>query len=262
MWKPLAISTLIATSAAAHAGDIHLNISDEEQCNAELNYSVRVGPDFFEARKDKGDAAVMVRYQSPTELVVDGETVQLNEQQQQLVRDYQQRLHGTGREILLISLEAVDIALNGMSAAITVLAGKDHPDNIELKQTSDEILRRAEERLNREGEIYTLGDPDIDAFIEQAVEEEFEPKIEKLAMESAGTIAWHALKAVFTGGRSIEHEAEQMAEEIEQEVEQRAEGLEMRAAGLCQQLEAIDRIESELQQTIPALAPYDFVAIR
>ncbi|SEA12430.1 DUF2884 family protein [Microbulbifer marinus] len=262
MWKPLAISALIATSAAAHAGDIHLNISDEEQCSAELNYSVRVGPDFFEARKDKDDSETLLRYQSPTQLVVGGETVELDAQQQQLLRDYQQQLHGTGREILLISLEAVDIALNGMSAAITVLAGKDHPDNIELQQASDEILRRAEDRLNREGEIYTLGDPDIDAFIEEAVEEEFEPKIEKLAMESAGTIAWHALKAAFTGGRSIEHEAEQMAGEIEQEVEQRAEGLEMRAAGLCQRLEAIDRMEDELQQSIPALASYDFVAIK
>ncbi|MFC6633437.1 DUF2884 family protein [Microbulbifer taiwanensis] len=262
MWKPLAISTLIAISTAAQAEGINLTISDDQHCSAELDYSVRVGPDFYEVRNGNSDTAPLVRYQSPQQLVVAGETVALDEHQQQLLRDYQMQLHGTGREILLISLEAVEVALNGMSIAITALAGADHPDNIELQQASEEILRRTEERLNREGEIYTLGDPDIDEYIEQAVEQEFEPKIEKLARDSAGTIAWHALKAVFTGGQSIEQNAEQMAEEVEREVEQRAKSLERRADELCQQLESIDRIEGELHQSVPALATYDIVKMK
>ncbi|WP_323846480.1 DUF2884 family protein [Microbulbifer magnicolonia] len=262
MWKPLAISTLIAASASAQAGGVNLTVGDDQHCSAELNHSVRVGPDFFEVREDNGDNEPRLRYQSPALLVVAGETLELDEQQQQLLRDYQLQLHGTGREILLISLEAVDVALNGMSAALTVLAGKDHPDSIELQEASEDILRRTEERLNREGEIYTLGDPENDAFIEQVIEEEFEPKIEKLVMKSAGAITWNALKAAFTGGRSIERDAELAAEEIEKEVEQRAESIEARAEGLCQQLEAVNRIESELHQSIPALAPYDIVTIK
>jgi len=261
MWKSLALSAAILLPGAALAEGIHLTTGDGNHCNADLNHAVRVGPDFLEVRADREDEKPRVRFQSPAQLVVDGETVPLDDRQQQLMRDYQGQLHGTGREVLLISLEAVDVALNGMSVALTALAGPDHPDNIELQQTSEEIVRRVEARLNQEGEIYLLGDPDIDGIIEQAVTEEFEPKIEKLAMASAGTIAWHALKAVFTGGRSIEHRAEEVSEEIEQKMELQAEQLERRAEDLCERLENIDHLETEIHKSIPALAAYDIVSI-
>ncbi|WP_308365256.1 MULTISPECIES: DUF2884 family protein [unclassified Microbulbifer] len=261
MWKPLAISGLIALSASAQAGGMNLIVGDDEQCNAELNYAVRIGPDFFETRANSDNSELLVHYQSPAQLIVAGETVDLDDHQQELLKDYRNQLHNSGREILLLSLEAVDVALNGLSVAVTALAGADHPDNIELQQTSDEILRRVEERLNHEGEVYLLGDPDIDEFVEQAITDEFEPRIEKLARESAGTIAWHALKAAFTGGRSIEYGAERAAEEIEQKVEKRAELLEKRAGNLCEQLKSIDQLERKLHQSIPALAPYDIVKV-
>lgn len=261
MWKPLALAAAILLPGTALAGNIHLTTGDEDHCSAELNQAVRAGPGFLEIREDREDRELLVHFQSPAQLVVHGKTVELDEHQQQLMRDYHSQLHGAGREVLLISLEAVDVALNGMSVALTALAGPDHPDNIELQQASEELLRRVEARLNREGEIYTLGDPDIDEFIEQTIEEEFEPKIEKLAMESAGTIAWHALKAAFTGGRSIERRAEEAAEQIEQKMDRQAEQLERRAEGLCGRLESIDRLEGEMHKSIPVLAPYDIVEI-
>lgn len=261
MWKPLAISGLIALSTSAQAGGINLIVGDEEQCNAELSYAVRIGPDFFETREDSDNSELLVRYQAPAQLIVAGETVDLDDHQQQLLKNYRSQLHNGGKEILLLSLEAVDVALNGLSVAMTALAGADHPDSIELQRTSDEILRRVEQRLNHEGEIYLLGDPDIDEFVEQAITEEFEPRIEKLARESAGTIAWHALKAAFTGGRSVEHRTEKAAEQAEQQIELQAKQLERRAEGLCGQLESIDRLEDEIQKSIPALAAYDIVSI-
>lgn len=263
MWKPLALVATLAPFAipAAQAEGIYIN-SDETGCNADLNYTLRVGPDAFEAREEGSeDEQPLMRYRAPADLVIDGETVSLDEQQQQLLQEYRKQLHLTGRETLLISLEAVDLALSGMSVALTVLAGPEHPDNLELQRTSEEILRQTEERLNREGEIYTLGDPELEDSIDRAIEEEFEPKIEKLATEYAGTIAWNALKAVFTGGASIERDVEQLAETMEEKLEKRAELLENRVDLLCEQIRSAERLENELQKSIPAMAGYDFIEI-
>lgn len=264
MWKPLALAALLAlntfdTPAQARGAVI---IGNGERCNAQLKHRVRVGPNFFEVHKRGKGQEILVHYQYPAQLAIGGETLDLDDNQQQLLLDYQRQLHNTGREFLLVALEATDVALNSVSIALTALAGPDHPDSIELQQTSDEILRRVEQRLNREGEIYVLGEPDIGNIVAHSVTDQLEPKIERLATRSAGTIARHALKAAFTGGRSIEHQAEQAATEAaKRAVEERAEQLKQRADSLCQQIEAVDRVEDELHQSIPALAAYDIVSI-
>ena len=264
MWKSLAIaasSILAALGTPVQARDIHLTLGDSEHCGAELNHSVRVGPDFFETRKSREGSEILVRYRSPTQLEINGVPVHLDDRQRQLMEDYRRQLHHAGREILLISLEAVELAADGMSIALTLLAGPDHPNNSKLQRASDKILHRVEERFNREGEIYLLGNPDFGGIMTESVNGELKPEFEKLAMDSAGSIAWHALKAAFTGGRSIDQQAEWAAEEIEPEMEKRAEQLEKRARRLCAQLEAVDRSEVALHQSIPALAAYDIVSL-
>ncbi|WP_444902493.1 DUF2884 family protein [Microbulbifer sp. SSSA007] len=253
MWKPLAISALIGLGTAAQAHDkIEIHTDD---CNVSLDYSVSVGPDFFIVTPEDDDQQ-LVYFNSPDRLLVDGNQTSLTPQQQLLMQEYRQQLHVAGRDTLLITLEAVDIAMNGLSIAITALAGPDHPDTLELQQFSADLLQRTEERLNREGEIYQLGASEIGNFVDETISTEFEPRIERLAKESAGTIAWHALKAVFTGGHSIE---EQVTKDAERMVEQRADVIEQKAEQLCTSLETIDQLETEIHKAIPALSNYDLV---
>ncbi|WP_413663664.1 DUF2884 family protein [Microbulbifer sp. EKSA008] len=253
MWKPIALSTLIglgiSTQAMAH-DSFHV---DTSTCTVSTNYAIEVGPDFFTV---DGEDGKLVTFQLPNQLSVDGELLSLNSQQEQLLQEYRQQLHIAGRDTLVLTLEAVDIAMDGLSIAISTLAGPDHPDILELQQFSADLIQRTEDRLNREGEIYQLGNEEMGNYIEKTISEEFEPRIERLAMESAGTIAWHAFKAAFTGGESIE---EQATEEAERLLEQRGKSIEQSANRLCTQLESIDRLESDLHQQVPELSHYDIV---
>ncbi|MDP5210418.1 DUF2884 family protein [Microbulbifer sp. 2205BS26-8] len=257
MWKPLGISVLIGLGGATQAVGHDASSITGDNCNVSLHYSVRVGTDFLEVQNtDSGDQ--LVHFRPPTRLLVDGTPIPLNQQQQQLLQNYRQKLHRAGRETLLITLEAMDIAMAGLSMAITALAGPDHPDNLELQRLSKELLQRTEERLNREGEIYQLGDSEIGDFIDKTISEEFEPRIEQLARESATTIAWHALKAVFTAGQNLE---QQVTEEAEQMLEQRSNQIEQHAERLCASLSSLDRLEQQVHQSIPALTSYDLVRV-
>ncbi|MFA0789972.1 DUF2884 family protein [Microbulbifer echini] len=255
MWKPLAISTLIGLGGAgqvmAHES-IHI---DTDNCESTLDYTVKVGPDFFEVHEDS-DKQQLVYFHSPAQLQVNGSPVTLDTQQQQLLQEYRQKLHLAGRDTLLVTLEAVDIAMDGLSIAISALAGPDHPENQELKQFSVDLIQRTEDRLNREGEVYYLGDTEIGNFIDETISKEFEPRIERLAKDAAGTIAWHALKAAFTGGQSIEERATEQAEQL---LEHRAEQIEQTAEQLCASLQSIDQLETQLHQAVPELGDYDLV---
>ncbi|WP_444903350.1 DUF2884 family protein [Microbulbifer sp. CnH-101-E] len=258
MWKPLAISALISLGGASQVMALESIHIDTDNCESTLDYTVKVGSDFFEIHEDS-DKQQLVSFHSPAQLIVNGDMITLDDQQQELLQEYRQKLHAAGRDTLLVTLEAVDIAMDGLSIAISALAGPDHPENQELKQFSADLIQRTEDRLNREGEIYYLGDTEIGNFIDETISEEFEPRIERLAKDAAGTIAWHALKAAFTGGQSIE---ERVTEEAEELLEQRAEQIEHTAEQLCASLQSIDRLESKIHLTVPALGDYDLVKIK
>ncbi|MEW5249522.1 DUF2884 family protein [Microbulbifer sp. 2201CG32-9] len=264
MWKPLTnfglVSCFAVAGSCAWAHNIDLSIDDDVQCSAELRHSVSVGPGFIEARAAADDPDTLFHYAAPDQLLVDGRKVALNSAQQRLLRQYQQQLHQAGRELTLVSLEAVELALDGVSVALAAL-GADHPDTLDMKQAADALRQRVEDHLNQNGEVYTLDHSETDTFIAQMVDEELEPQVERLARKSASAIAWHTLKAVFTGGGSIDAKAEQMAEEIGHKVERRAERLEQRVEALCSQIAVIDSTEQKLQSAIPALAPYDLVKL-
>ncbi|WP_237057328.1 DUF2884 family protein [Microbulbifer sediminum] len=261
MWKPLIIVSALALAGQTAASEINLEVNDQESCNADLHYHVQVGPDFFQTYAKPEDEEALVIFQSPDKLLVEGNPVDINAEQEALLKQYHGELYGASRELTMISLDAVDIALTGVSVALAALAGQDHPDFNGLQQTSAEIRDRAQQRFDVEGNVFVFGDQGVGDFIEETIGEDLEPRIEELAMDSAGSIAWHALKAVFTGGRSIERNAEKLAEEVERDVEARAEVLEARAEKFCGQLETLDRQEQELHKSIPALSGYDLVTL-
>lgn len=259
MLKIFVTAAALLSGAALHAHQLDLGTADGHECLVEIERFVRVGPDFLEVREDDSDSELLFRYRAPDRLTVDGAEITMDPGQQQLMQAYHTGLHQSGRDLALISLEAVDIALQGISIALTTLAGVDHPDVIEMQETSMQIRDQAEARFSAQGDVYLLGDDWMDEYFDETVERDLEPKIEKLATESAGNIAWHALKAVFTGGRSIERKAEEMAEQMEPQIEARASRLEQRAQSLCKTLKTVEQTEQELHRTIPALERHDIV---
>ena len=262
MWKPLAFATALLASGPTLAHGINLHIDDDEQCNADLNYQLRIGPDSMAAFQENGAKEPVFAFVAPDQFVVNGKTIPLNAEQQALMQRYRADLHVAGRELTTLSLNAVEVALQGVNIALATLAGQDHPDTLEIEEMSAEIHSRAQEQFSGKNDVYTLGEPVIDDFIDETVEQSLEPRIEALAMKSAGNIAWHAMKAVFTGGQSIEDRAEEVADKVEAQMEYKAGKLEQSAQNLCQQLKVIDNTEREVQASIPELAPYDVVTIK
>ncbi|WP_295798618.1 DUF2884 family protein [uncultured Microbulbifer sp.] len=258
----------LAAPIAATAAEINLTTDENSQCSLDLNHNTRVSAEFFEVMHDDDKQTLRYDANKPRELQVNDRVVPLNAAQQNQLEAYHAGLLQSGRDITRIAIDAVDIAMEGVGIALTTLAGADHPDAVEFRQAADEMRLATRERLQAQEGVYVLGDnwdeeagEDIERTIEEIVERELEPRIEKIALESAGTITWHALKAVFTGGASIERDAEQAAEAAEEILEARAEHLESRAENLCHNLTVMDTIETDLQQDIPELKDFDLIEL-
>ena len=261
----LTLTAPVVTSAT----EIHLTNDDDRQCSIDLNHNTRVSADFFEVMHD--DDKQMLRYEAgkPQELKINDRIVTLNPTQQNRIEAYHAGLLQSGRDITKITIDAVDIAMEGVGIALTALAGPNHPDAIEFRHAADDMRLATRERLQTQDGVYVLGDnwgeeagAGIENTIEEIVERELEPRIEKIALKSAGTITWHALKAVFTGGASIERDAEDAAEAAAEVIEARAEQLESRAENLCHNLAVMDTIETDLQADIPEIKDFDLIELK
>ncbi|MBB5211263.1 DUF2884 family protein [Microbulbifer hydrolyticus] len=254
------IALAVMTTSAAHGESLNLESGNGTHCSLDLHHQVTVGPGFIESR-DSESSAPLFAYHAPDQLAVGDEGLILDEQQQALMLSYQQGLHSAGRDVTLISAEAMDIALDGVGIALATLAGAEDPDTQEFLASSEALRTKLLAEIQQPGDVYTFGGSWMEHAMGDTFERELEPQIEALAKKSAGAIAWHAMKAVFTGGASIERDAEIAAEAAEKAVEEKAERLEARASALCNQLSELDTLEKDVHKAIPELQGLDLVEV-
>ncbi|GAA5526080.1 hypothetical protein Maes01_02674 [Microbulbifer aestuariivivens] len=260
MWKPLLIAAAMGASGIVCAENLELG-DDNEQCNIDISHTVRLGPSSIDVRESAQSSETLFLYEVPATLMVNGQAIALDVTQQTLMARYYGQMHEASRNLNLLSLLAVDVALHGVGIALTVLAGSDHPNLEELHQAMADVQRRAYQRFSEQDGTYTLGTEGVETFVEEAIGKDLEPRLEQIAMDSAGSIAWGAFKAALTGGRSIERQAEQAAAAAEEAIEGKTEALHAMAESLCRQMEAIDRTETQVHAAIPQLAAYDLVKL-
>ena len=265
---PLVLAAALTAPAFATAETIVLSHDTNAHCSMSLHHNTRVSEDFFEIIHDDDTRRLRYEASQPQQLKINDQVVALDSAQQNQVEAYHAGLLQSGRDITTITIDAVDIAMEGVGIALTTLAGADHPDSVEFREAADQMRQATRDRLQTENGVYVLGDnwdeeagENIEQTIEQIIERELEPRIEKIALESAGNLTWHALKAVFTGGASIERDAEVAAEAAEEVIQARALKLESRAENLCHNLTVMDTIETDLQETIPEIRDFELIEL-
>jgi len=267
MKQVLTLFSVLALTAPLSATAAQIEFAGEEQsrCSIELSHTTRVGADFFEIAHDDDQQTLRFALNRSAEVTINGQAMSLNAAQQRQMTVYHTGLLQSGRDLTQIAIDAVDIAMEGVGIALTALAGADHPDSLEFRSAAEDLRNTTRGKLHPQDGVYILGeswDDEIGTSIEQTIERELEPRIEKIALESAGNLTWHALKAVFTGGASIERDAEAAAEAAEELVEARALQLESRAENLCHNLAVMDTIETDLQSATPALESFDLISLK
>ena len=252
--KALLITTAILASSSVLAHD--------NSCDADLNGGVSINNAVVEFSKNKKPLYKIV---DDEYLFVDGESVELNNYQQELVTKYSKNIKALVPEIKNVALEGMDLAVDGVNLAFNELLGEGNDLGRDLTESLNDIRVELNENLSLEKGLYV----DEDGFSgEDILGDDFEERVEEV-MENAIKNSMGTLliavgqEMLFSGGDmdAFEQRMENFGQQIEHEMETRSEALERDAHKLCESLVAIDQQEEQLRIEVDALADFNMLSV-
>ncbi len=261
--KTLIVVTLLSVfiSKALYAHD---------SCDVELDAGVTINEssiEFFDSDKNNQDKKKQTLYKidEDNNLIVGGDYVSLNDDQQVLVEQYSSSIRAMVPQVRNIALEGVDLALEGVNLAFNELLGEGNDIGADLTQELSSLKEEVATRFTI-ANGFTIGENglDDDELLGEEFEERIENAVEKAVMGSMGSLLVAlGQEMMFSGGDtdSFETRMESFGENIEHEMELRAEKIEQKAERLCLGLVEIDRIEEQLRASIEPLDDINVITV-
>lgn len=248
-------------TASAHNKNYNFNHHDSD-CNVNLHNGVTVTPNFVKVFDDN---KTLYRINKDGAMTVDGKSVDLTSAQQNLSAEYAQGIRDSIPQAIEVAVNAMEVASTGVHAALGAVFGENSDIEYQVTQVIDQAKEKINDNISQSGDEFTIG-PDSFNNIEDAFDEEFEQQIEKVAMNSMGSIFSLIGEAMTSGDGNFEQrmeafgeKMEKMGENLEASMEAQGELLEAQAEQLCKQLKDIDELESELQQQVPQFADMELI---
>ncbi|TKB47099.1 YggN family protein [Thalassotalea mangrovi] len=264
MLAGLLVTSTLATTAYAH-GDKEYATFTSDHCSINMNYGVVVEANSIRFL-DNDNTIVQINNQK--DLFVNGKQVDLNDDQQALVSDYAAGVNEQIPRVVNIALDAVEIAFSALSHVATGLTGEENTATDSLNESFAAIREKVSTRFHSEDGAVYLAEQDFDD-LDQFIEDELEGEIENLVANSVGDILIAVGQAMNDEEGDFEQKMEafgermeRMGEDIEVAVEAQAEELGAEAELLCEELHDLNKIESQLSESVTALADFDLIEVR
>ena len=232
-----AVSLVLAVSAGSSRAKVSI---DSVQCDVESRYSTKIESGRIAFTDDKSRQVVAILPGGT--LQIDGKAVSLDAADQLRVVELDRGVRVLIPEAKALAIDAVGVAFEAVGHVSTAFATNAE----EARESAERLARTAEEikQAIRSRDVWGAdSEKEIEALIEGAVG--------SLIGEMVGNITAQAVAAAFSGDVSAVAELEARASSIEKVVEKRAKELESRADALCKQVQALDRIESDITARLP-----------
>jgi hypothetical protein len=236
--KPLATALALALALAGAPAFAHSNINGHK-CDVHSDWSVRTHRlAFVFAKEDHQPGEVGI---GGGRLFVDGKEQKLSAADHARLSRLEAEMHAMLPQLQKVVVEAVDIAFSALTEVARGLASD--------PQHTVADLEKARARLRSQMENKPLSALDGDAIGRTIgpIMGEFIPQI-------IGGAVSNALSAAFGGekkSQDFEKRMQRMEKELDVMVERRARELEPLVEALCGHLQAMDRIDDELEYRLP-----------
>ena len=259
--KTLALSTLFAASLCALPAVAHVEV--DNQCNTQLHGSISYQHGDLTVTTLDGDTVLI----TPThELFIDGDKVDLSDEEQRWVSDYYTNIETAIPMTVQIATEGLHVASYAVTEVFSEMLGTDNEMVQEFDVFFTDLKAELDTRFYAADGSYQFHSEGLNGnnWIDDAWEEEFESRVESLVEKSMG----HMLMAI---GRQMLFEDGDMEDfatrmdnfgaTIEQRVGDKAEALEHKADELCSVLAKADYAETRMQKHISGLGGLDLLEI-
>ena len=237
-----------------------------DSCDVELDAGVTINDSFIEFFDPNKKQQTLYKIDSDNNLIVGGDYVALDDEQQALVGQYSSSIRAMVPQVRNIALEGVDLALEGVNLAFNELLGEGNDVGADLTQELSLLKEEVSTRFTVE-HGFTIGENglDEDELLGEEFEQRIESAVEKAVMGSMGSLLVAIGQEMrFSGGDTdaFETRMESFGENIEHEMASRAEKIEQKADLLCLDVVELDHIEEQIKANIESLANINVITVK
>ena len=249
------VLTSISTAVMAH---------DEHSCNVNFDKDLSINSQLV-SMKDAGTE--LWRINNNGQLWLDGKAVTTDSNTQALLREYQAGIRTQTLETVALVEDALVLAADAVDSVLTELTGDSLQQHPALQTALDKIKTSTESIVVRSGDNIDIYGSRFDN-LDDAFGAEFEQAIEEAVTNSMGSILMLVGKAMASGEGNFEQRMEafgermeRFGEDLEARMDIKAQALEQRGDAMCSNLQALDTLESQIQQAIPQMQQYDLIEV-
>jgi len=238
-----------------------------QNCSVNFNYGIVIDPKNIRML-DQGMTYIQINQDQ--QLFVRGREITLSTAQQKQLEHYSIGIREQIPEIVSIAIEGVDIALKAVNKVISGLTGENSATHQKIQEKFEEIKWRIRARFNHSNQNYYLASQDLDDF-DDLLSGEFEQEIEEIITESVGTILMAVGESILNSNKNdtlsnseervttFDQKMKHIGKNLKIDVDSSITALESKAEQFCLSLVELNKVEAQLQQTIPELKNYNLI---
>jgi hypothetical protein len=228
-------------------------------CEVSLNYGVVVNSKHIRVLGHGGRTVYQIN--PPAQLIVKGEWVDLDEQQERELAELSSGIHQVVPKMILLANEGVELAIVTIEQVYGGLV-KDDKSQKKLQKSLKRVHMNVKEKFIHANDNFYMGPGSLEQ-VNDLVDRELEEQIEEAMSTSVGGIL-SAIGGLVANGEVSEEKIadlanhlENMGEEISQNVGPKAETLKLKAQWFCNRFKELDKSEDRLRVSIPELEPFN-----
>jgi hypothetical protein len=236
-------------SSTVHAGN---------DCEVSLDYGVVVSEQQIRVIGHGGRTVYQINH--PTQLIVQGEWIDLNEQQERELAELSAGIHQVVPKMILLANEGVELAVDTIEQVYSGLV-RDNESQKKLQKSLERVQMSVKEKFIRANDNFYMGPGSLEQ-VNDLVDRELEEQLEEAMSTSVGGI----LSAI--GGLVANESSEQKITAIANQLETiggemshiagpKAQTLKLKAQWFCNRFKELDKAEDGLRASIKELEPYN-----
>lgn len=238
-------------------------VQAKNACDVELDGGLRITNTALEFTE--GDKA---RYKilNDQTLMVGDRSVNLDQKQQLLVKQYATSIRALVPEVHQLTLEGLDLASEAVGLVFQELL---EPDNQTAQKVRSEfsLLRNDIEKSFAVGKPININQKGIQNSDYLGMD--FESRISNIVDASGKEISWNIIKsmgaAIFSGDDKrgdFEARMNKFGERMDREMKLRSDKMEKRGDAVCRSVLALDQKEEELKKSIKEINSFNLITLK
>lgn len=228
-------------------------------CEVSLNYGVVVSDQQIRVIGQGGRAVYQINH--PAQLFVQGEWINLDEQQERELTELSAGIHHVVPKMILLANEGVELAVVTIEQVYSGLV-KDDDSQKKLQKSLERVQISVKEKFIRANDNFYMGPGRLEQ-VNDLVDRQLEEQLEEAMSTSVGGIL-SAIGGLVANGEvseekiaAIAKQLESMGEELGQTVGTKADTLKHKAQWFCNRFKELDKSEDRLRASIKELQPYN-----